>query len=314
MHAAVVTSFDAPPGYLEVPDPVPKRDGEIVVDVVAAGLHRLVRAKAAGLHYSSTAVLPQVAGADGVARMPDGSLRYFVADGAMAQRAVIDPRRSFELPAGADAVQVAAATNPAMSAWMALRRRSAFAAGNSVLVLGATGSSGLMAVQVAKLLGASRVVGAGRNPDRLAEAARLGADATIALGAERSAADIAAAADSVDVVLDYLWGEVAAQVMTALAVHRADPDQPLRWVQIGGMAGTEAAVAAAVLRKRPFEIVGSGFGSIPDADFLAELPELITPVCSGALQIAARPVPLSEVERNWADTGAGPRTVFLPRA
>jgi NADPH:quinone reductase-like Zn-dependent oxidoreductase len=137
-----------------------------------------------------------------VARLPDGSLRYFALGdtvfGAMADRTVIDLRQSVEVPEGIDPVQVAAAMNPAMSSWVALKRRIDFAGGQSVLVLGAMGSSGQMAVQVAKLLGAEHVVAAGRDPQRLATLKDLGADAPVRLGG---------VAAELDVVIDYLWGK-----------------------------------------------------------------------------------------------------------
>ena len=140
--------------------------------MIASGLHRRVRSQADGSHYTSTGALPLVPGVDGVGRLPDGTLRYFAlgdtTSGAMAEQTVIDLRQSFELPGGSDPVQVAAAMNPAMSSWVALRRRIDFQPGQAVLVLGATGSSGQMAVQVAKQLGAGRVIAAGRNPERLA--------------------------------------------------------------------------------------------------------------------------------------------------
>src|SRR6202012_4436063 len=180
MFAAVVTSFDAPPAYLEFPSPAPAGSDQVLVDVIASALHRRVRSQADGSHYTSNGDLPLVPGVDGVARMPDGTLRYFALGdttaGAMAEQTVIDPRQSFELPAGTNPVQVAAAMNPAMSSWVALRRRIDFQAGQSVLVLGATGSSGQLAVQVAKQLGAERVIAAGRNPRRLATLSDLGAD------------------------------------------------------------------------------------------------------------------------------------------
>ena len=87
-----------------------------------------------------------VPGVDGVGRREDGQVVYFAADdelaGPMATRTVIDTRRSVMLPDGVDVVKIAAAMNPAMSAWVALRRRVPIQAGQRVLVLGATGSAG----------------------------------------------------------------------------------------------------------------------------------------------------------------------------
>src|SRR6202046_2254192 len=117
MKAAVVSSFDAPPRYQDFPDPVPGGADDLVVDVIAAGLHPRVRSQANGSHYTSTGELPLVPGVDGVGRGADGLLRYFVLPdtrlGAMAEQTVIDTRRSIVLPGGADPIAVAAAMNPA---------------------------------------------------------------------------------------------------------------------------------------------------------------------------------------------------------
>jgi NADPH:quinone reductase-like Zn-dependent oxidoreductase len=164
MKAAVVSSFDAAPRYEEFPVPTAAGDVDMVVDVIAAGLHPRVRSQANGSHYTSTDDLPLVPGIDGVGRGADGLLRYFIlpdtAMGAMAEQTVIDTRRSIVLPEDSDPIAVAAAVNPAMSSWIALRQRVQFQAGQNVLVLGATGNAGRMAVQIAKLLGADQIIAA----------------------------------------------------------------------------------------------------------------------------------------------------------
>ena len=166
MKAAVVSSFDAAPRCEEFPAPAAAGDGGMVVNVIAAGLHPRVRSQADGSHYTSTGELPLVPGIDGVGRGPDGLLRYFILPdacvGTMAEQTVIDIRRSIILPEDSDPVAVAAAMNPAMSSWVALRQRVQFQAGQNVLVLGATGSAGQMAVQIAKLFGAGQIIAAGR--------------------------------------------------------------------------------------------------------------------------------------------------------
>jgi NADPH:quinone reductase-like Zn-dependent oxidoreductase len=140
------------------------------VDVLAAGLHPRVRSQAAGSHYSSTGVLPLVPGVDAVVRDPDGRIRDAVLDdttlGTMAERTVIKLDRSVVLPDGTDPVLMAAAMNPVMSSWVALRRRIDFGRRQWVLVLGPTGNAGRMAIQVAKLFGALEVIGAGRDHAR----------------------------------------------------------------------------------------------------------------------------------------------------
>jgi NADPH:quinone reductase-like Zn-dependent oxidoreductase len=312
MHAAVVTSFDAPPSYQEFPVPTPQDKDGVLVEVVASGLHRRVRSQADGSHYTSTGALPLIPGVDGVARLPDGSLRYFALGdtkfGAMAELTVLDPRQSFELPDGVDPVQVAAAMNPAMSSWVALKRRTQFVSGQSVLVLGATGSSGQLAVQVAKLLGAGQVIAAGRNEQRLEALKQLGADTVVRLGENPGLAEAAA---QVDVVIDYLWGPATTEAMTAIAIHRLDRGRPLTWVEIGSVAGSHAEIPSAALRALPLQIVGSGQGSVSTRDILAELPAIATAIADGALRIDARAVPLADVATAWHDDGAA-RIVLTP--
>ena len=214
MNAAVVTSFDEPPHYQSFDPPQPRAEHEVLCDVLAVGLHPRVRSGASGSHYTSTGQLPLIPGIDGVARLPDRRRAYFVgpetAFGTMADKAIVDMRRVVILPDDADAVKVAAAMNPAMSSWVALRRRVPLEAGQDVLILGVTGNAGQMAVQIAKRLGARRVIGAGRDKGRLSEVLSLGAEVVALSDSPKlSAAAIADAACEVDVVLDYLWGAPA---------------------------------------------------------------------------------------------------------
>lgn len=315
MYAAVVTSFDKPPTYREFPDPVARTDDEIVVDVVASGLHRRVRSQADGSHYTSSGELPLVPGIDGVGRAPDGTLRYFVLPdttmGAMAERTVIDRRRSIVLPDGADPILVAAAVNPVMSSWVALRRRIDFEPGQTVLILGATGSSGRMAVQVAKRLGASQVIGAGRDAQRLASVGALGAE-TVQLDNAAAVGNLARIARDVDVVIDYLWGPITAALMAGIAANRSDPGKPLTWIEIGSVAGASAEIPSAALRAVRLQIVGSGQGSVPTRDIAAELPAIASEISDGGFALDARTVPLADVEAAWNDTATDERIVLTP--
>jgi NADPH:quinone reductase-like Zn-dependent oxidoreductase len=278
MKAGVVSSFDTAPRYEEFPAPVPVRPGEMVIDVLAAGLHPRVRSQANGSHYTSTDQLPLVPGIDGVGRGPDGLLRYFVLPdttlGAMAEQTLIDERRSVVLPAASDPIALAAGMNPGMSSWVALRQRVRFEAGQSVLILGATGSSGQLAVQIAKQFGASEIIAAGRDAGRLAALPALGATATVSLDgdADAVARRLGNAASQVDVVLDYVWGEPTAAAMIAIVSNRADRDKPLSWIEIGSVAGPTASIPSAALRAARLQIVGSGQGSVSTRDILTEPP------------------------------------------
>ncbi|MFE2375752.1 zinc-binding alcohol dehydrogenase family protein [Streptomyces sp. NPDC059398] len=318
MRAAVVRSFDRPPRYEEFATPQ-ATEGHVLVDVLAAGLHPRVRSGANGTHYTSDGRLPLIPGVDGVGRLPDGRRVYFVADdavpGTMAEQALVDPRRSVPLPENADPVTVAAAMNPAMSSWVALRRRVAFQPGQSVLVLGATGNAGQMAVQIARHLGADRVVAAGRDPQRLGLLGGLGATDVVSLAGdpEQAAHRLGEAAADVDVVIDYTWGAPTERAIPALLTRRAERSAPLDWIQIGSMAGPDITLPSFVLRAANLRIMGSGQGSLTAAGIVAELPSLLGELAAGTLTVAAVAVPLSEVEEAWTATAEpGRRTVLVP--
>ena len=319
MNAAVVTSFEEPPHYQQFEAPTPSGENEILVQIEAVGLHPRVRSGARGTHYTSSGKLPMIPGIDGVGRRADGRRVYFVADdaatGTMAELAVVDTRRAIELPDGVDGARVAATLNPAMSSWVALRRRVPIQPGQSVLVLGATGNAGTMAVRVAKRLGAGHVVGAGRDAARLQALTAQGADALVRLtdDAESTDADLAAAAAEVDIVIDYLWGQPAQRAMTALLTARADRSRLLDWVQIGAITGPTIELPSVLLRSANFRLQGNGQGAVSTAGYLAELPSLVDEIDAGEVVVEPNVVPLSEVARVWDLPDApGQRTVLAP--
>lgn len=319
MHAALITSFDQAPGYQTVGPPQATGADEVVVDVLAAALHPRVRSGASGSHYASSSELPVIPGIDGVGRLPDGQLVYFLAldsrHGTMAEQAVVRRSRCIPLPGDADAVAIAAAVNPAMSSWVPLHRRVQLRPGQRVLVLGATGTAGRAAVQIVKLLGAGWVTGAGRDRQRLSELAGLGADAVVPLTG--SAADVAeamrTAGKDIDVVVDYLWGQPAETVMAAVLGARSVPNSPLAWLQIGAVAGPAISLPSVALRSHNLTILGSGQGALSAAEFLAELPALIGELASGTITVDALQIPLADVGKAW-DVAYGPekRIVFTP--
>jgi NADPH:quinone reductase-like Zn-dependent oxidoreductase len=305
MRAAVVTAFDAAPRYQKFPTPVPAGEHEMLVDVIAAGLHQRVRSQADGSHYTRHDELPLVPGIDGVGRGTDGVLRYFVLPdttvGSMAEQTVIDLRRSVVLADAVDPVAVAAAMNPAMSSWVALRQRVQFQARQDVLILGATGNAGRMAIQIAKFFKADKIIAAGRNASRLDPLSALGATATACLdGDGEDLADrLGGVAGDVDVVIDYLWGEPTVAAMHAILTNRADRGKPLDWIEIGSVAGPTAAIPSALLRAARIQIVGSGQGSVSGQGFLAELPALAEEIAAGRFDIDARAIALADVDYAW---------------
>ncbi len=315
MKAAVVTAFDHAPQYMEFPTPTPPGMGEVLVEVLAVGLHPRVRSQANGSHYTSSEQLPLIPGIDGVGRSQDGTLRYFILPdtnlGAMADHTVIDIRRSVPLPSDCDPIQIAAAMNPAMSSWLALRSRIDFRPGQRVLITAATGSAGRMAVQVARHLGAEEVVAVGRGVDRLAA---LGAERTVSLDDDAAtiAKNLGEAARDVDVALDYLWGQPTADALRAIVPQRIDDSQALNWIQIGSVAGTESPIPSAALRATNLRILGSGQGSVPTRSILAELPQLAAEVHKGTFDVRARSMPLSKVEDAWTRPSTSERIVLVP--
>ncbi|MEU6114528.1 zinc-binding alcohol dehydrogenase family protein [Streptomyces sp. NPDC047117] len=315
MKAALVESFDEPPHYRAIPEPQAAA-GQEIADVIAVGVHPATRGIAAGKHYASATRLPFLAGVDAVVRRPDGDLAFVMAPatGTLAQRIVINPADAIPLPADADPAVIAATMNPALSSWVALRARVPFTAGQSVLVIGATGNAGSMAVKVARHLGAGRVIAAGRNRARLTELLSEGADEVVALtpDGDATAAAYAKAAAEVDVVLDYVWGPPTELAMQAVLGARTEHTRPLDWVQIGGGGGPEITLRGFALISNAIRVLGSGFANVSPDFYRTDFPGLAAAITSGAMAVRPRPMPLVDIEKAWANEDApGERTVII---
>ena len=319
MRAAVVTAPESPPVCADFPDPeLPP--GREALHLVGAGVHNVVRGVAAGRHYRSTNVYPLVPGIDAVARTGDGRLVYTgfaqAPWGTMAERMATP--FALDLPAGADPLEIAAGINPGTSGWVALAdRREEVGALDTVLVLGATGMSGSMAVQAAFALGAERVVAAGRDPEALDRLQSLGAT-TVSLADTTPDALAAAlrttlAGTTPTLVLDYLWGWVAEAAFAALggAGMRDDSTHGIAYVQVGSLAGDHAALPAALLRSRRFRVTGSGIGAVTREQMLAVIPAVMLHLADGSLHAPYTAYPLSRVDDAWAHRGRT-RAVVVP--
>jgi NADPH2:quinone reductase len=315
MQAAVVESPGQAPKYQSFPDPVVE-DGEVLVRVRAAGLHPIVKGLASGSHYASAKDQgPSIPGIDGVGVLDDGGRVYFVFVrrpwGTMAERAAAPRKMCIPVPENLGDEQAAAIANPGMSAWLSLKERAALAPGETVLIMGATGVAGQLAVQSARLLGAKRIIAAGRNVDALAGA---DVDAIIALGQPEDAvrdALAAEAASSIDVVVDYLWGRPTELLLEALARgFKAQATRRTRLVEVGSSAGRTITLPAEVLRSIDLTLLGSGFGAVPLEGILAIIPTLFAMAAAGKLTIAVEPIPLTEVESAWRREEKGRRIVF----
>ena len=314
MKAAVVQILGQAPKYQEFAEPV-AGDNEVLINVRAAGLHPIVKAIASGAHYSATGQVPMVAGLDGVGTRPDGARVYFGSPrkpwGTMAERCAAPASMCLPLPDGISDVEAAAIANPGMSAWLSLKERAELKSGETVLILGATGVAGQLAIQGARHLGAKRIIAAGRNVNAIA---REDVDAIVALGEPEEAvreAFIAEAKSGIDVVIDYLWGRPTELVLDALAkTFKPSSTKSTRLVEVGESAGKTITLPGAVLRSVDLKLLGSGFGSVRLDTILAAIPELFKMTAAGKLHVDAEPVPLADVEAAWSRIEKGRRIVF----
>jgi NADPH:quinone reductase-like Zn-dependent oxidoreductase len=317
MKAAIVTGVGTAPVYadFQVPQAAP---GEVAVDVTAAALSHVTKARAAGSHYSSSQVYPFVAGLDGVGRRPDGARVYFLLPrapfGGMAERTVVNASHCVLVPDALDDVTAAAIANPGMSSWAALKERARLMPGENVLINGATGSSGRLAVQIARHLGAKKIIATGRDGGALKSLAALGADLTISLLKDDDALEAVFTeqfgGDGVDIVLDYLWGPSAALLLGAAA--KSGKETPMRFVQIGSISGQTIPLAATTIRSSTLELIGSGIGSVPLDRMCHAIAAVFAATVSNRFEIAAKAIPLAEVASHWAMNSAAARTVFMP--
>jgi NADPH:quinone reductase-like Zn-dependent oxidoreductase len=321
MKAAILRSADSVPVYGDFDEPAAGQDSQIV-GLVAAGIHQLTRSVAAGRHYGRDPVFPVIPGLNAVARTDAGQLVFSASGpppyGTLAERFASPGGMRFALPAGAQPEAVAAGVNPGMASWLPLKARQAEAGKlGTVLVLGVTGMSGFLAAQNARLLGAARVIGAGRRRPALDRAAAAGAH-TVTLTGDRDADAEALAAvagdDAPSLVLDFVWGPVAETAFQALGRRGFSEDgASIKYVQIGALAGAEAAVPSALLRSRKLTISGSGAGSVPAAGIKAQIPAYIQLIADGSVQVPYRTFPLSDVSAAWtASAEPGPRVVLIP--
>ena len=320
MNAAVLRSFDRPPRFESFNEPV-LIEGEVLVHVRAAALNPSTRLLASGQHYASAQQLPAVVGVEGVGRLEDGSRVFFGVrrppNGSMCERTAVPQFFCWQIPDGVEDVVAAALPNPALSSWLPLVSTAQLAPGGSVLVLGATGVAGQLAIQIAKHLGADRIVAAGRNEALLDKLRQLGADAVIQLtGTDdeiKLAFTSASGPEGFSVVLDYVWGRPTELLLAAITRKGfPSPRAGTRLVQIGAGAGPVITLPAEALRSAALTIVGSGV--MPAMDVLSKaLKELMDLAAQGRIHIDVEPTPLSEVEKAWTrGDSPGRRVVIVP--
>lgn len=308
MKAAVLAELGQAPQYQTFPLPI-LQEQEALVKVTAAALKQLDRAIVAGTHYASpdASALPIVCGTDGVGINEEGERVYFQTTsrqfGAMAQYAPVS--LMVNIPSGLDDDFVAALMNPAVGAWLPLAWRAKMVPGEVVLVLGATGDTGQQALAIAKILGAKKVIAAGRKRSGLMD---LVADQYI--DTEQDEAALlkefqALVKAGVDVIVDYLWGKPAELMMKALMTASLKVDERagehgIRYVSVGALAGNEVHLEAGVFRSRFLTLLGSGTGNFPPEPIFKEiLTAILEAAQRGDLRVDYITAPLSEVASLW---------------
>ncbi len=319
MKAAVLHELGKPPRFEDFPDPAAGQ-GEALVRVLAASLKPIDKQLAAGTHYASPREFPVVCGADGVGELADGSRVFFGGPrrpyGAMAERTVVPAGFCFPVPSGMDDATAAALPNPGVSALLSLNHRAKVAKGETVLILGATGITGTIAVQMAKLLGAGRVIGAGRNPQALEKLRALGADATIQLDQPEEDLKKEFAREAGDagfnVIIDYVWGRPTELLLAAITRSEFAAVNPeMRLLQVGESAGPAISLPAAVLRSTALTILGTA-GMPPRDVLVAAMHQVFAWGAAGTIHIDTESVPLSQIEQAWQRTERSRRLVVIP--
>jgi len=305
MQAAIVTALGQAPVFGNFAEPQVQA-GEVLIEVLTAGIKQLDRATVAGTHYSSPKRLPIVPGTDGVGRTPDGQRVYFAAFrrpyGAMAQRSVAS--WTVPVPAAVDDATAAALINPAFAAWLPLRWRADLQPGETVLIVGATGTSGKLAVAAARQAGAGRIVAAGRRQPVLDA---LGVDATVDLTLEGEALTQAFAAAAgphgYQVIVDYIWGAPTEALLATLNNHDLSSyagGRGIRLVNVGSMAGPNIRLPAAVLRSNQLQIMGSGTGNFPPVPEMQRYAsEILALAAAGEITVETQEHALAEIAEVW---------------
>jgi NADPH:quinone reductase-like Zn-dependent oxidoreductase len=319
MKAAVIRKPGATPFFADFDDPVPQVDEELIV-VTASALSHVTKSRASGSHYTSPDSLPAVVGIDGVGRTQNGRRVYFVMPeepfGGMAEKVAVRTDQYIQLPADVDDITAAAIAIPGMSSWAALKERAHLTAGENVLINGATGMSGRLAVQISKYMGAKRVIATGRNIEALEQLKGIGADATVPLTGSPKELETAFkeqfGGEGVDIVLDYLWGQSAETLIIAAAKAGKDA-VPIRFVQIGALSGGNITLPSAALRSSALVLMGSGIGSISLKGLVGAISGVLQAVVPGKLKIETKAVPLTDVEDTWNKDSGASRVVFVVR-
>ncbi len=321
MKAAVLHKLGEAPEFEDFSEPKPANDQQILINVKAASVKNLDKGRASGKHYASYTHLPVVVGIDGVGILENGQRIYAQGiTGMIAEKALIDKNNFVILPDAIDDVTAAALPNAALGAAMALLFRAKIKKSEVVLINGATGVTGKLAVQLTKHYGAKKIIATGRNNQQLEQLKSLGADVIISLkqNDENIIEQIKKihAETPVDIVIDYLWGKPAELILHAMKSGGVSSfTNRVRFVTVGSMAGENIHLASGILRSSAIEILGSGLGSFSQQEwqkFTKEiLPDIFQLAADKKLIIETETAPLSDIKKAWqGETAAGKRLVI----
>lgn len=320
MRAALIDQYRGLPRVGEVSKPQPA-GGQSLVAVKAAALNPLDVDFASGQHRVGPTQFPYIPGFEGVGAvveseaLPIGQrVRFecrptFATGGSLAEYAVVANEWAFPLPEGIPDATAAALGQVGITVWTALEWRAGLRPGEAVLVLGATGATGQLAVQVARLLGARRIVAAGRHAAALARTRELGADATVELGRERTADELTqalrhAAGGPIDVVLDALWGASLAAALPIVA-------RGARIVNYGSAASPMADLPSALLRFQGITLLGHN-SMLPPREVVADTyRRLVEYAARGEVTIALEELPLTRIAEAWQRQHSSPHTKLV---
>jgi NADPH:quinone reductase-like Zn-dependent oxidoreductase len=309
MKAAVMHQKGGLPQYTDFPEPVVQSPDEVLVSVKAVSIKHLDKSRASGKHYSSDAPGEngRVIGGDGVCLLEDGTRVYGIGvSGTLAEKATIYKSRIVKLPDDLDDVTAAALPNAVVGAAMGLKFKADIQQGDVVLINGATGFTGRIAVQIAKHYGAKRVIATGRNQQSLNELLSLGADETISvLQDDESFKKQITAIHSetpIDIIVDYLWGHTAEMILACIKGDGSFTNK-IRFVSVGGMSGDLIQLSAANLRSVDLQLTGSGLGAWSKAQvaelFSGILPEMFALAAAGRLKVETIKVKLADIAELW---------------
>ena len=309
MKAAVIYQKDELPQYTDADEPVANSEDEILVSVKAVAIKHFDKSRASGKHYSSETPKTQgrIIGGDGVCMLNDGTRVYGMGvSGMLAEKATIEKKRMVILPPKISDATAAALPNAVIGSAMGLRFKADAKPGEVVLINGATGFTGRVAVQVAKHYGAKKIIATGRNPKSLQNLRGLGADEIISLdqsdGLILENLQKIHRESPIDVVIDYLWGHTAELILTMLK-GKGSFTHKTRSVSIGAVTGDIIQLSASNLRSTDLQITGSGLGSWTKDQvrklFSEILPEMFQLAANGILVVETIEVKLKDIAGLW---------------